>query len=249
MAAVRTAGRLLRTAALRRLVLDHCVHEQREMRAGKPWAPGMSKDTRYQARGTLAAPTTMQPEEKAPPIPSVMLSGGSLMPKCLLARSPPDGESAPPGHDGDRRRHDLAPPRHRRGAAPSSHEPGQPPPRLHVAAPRPAQPTPHPRPRSGPGAKEARHDRTSTQGRTQFVACGRDSPAPEPFGERVIPAPQGRDPATADRGPLRAASPSSAPPSAHPPRASPWSDRPPPAQRCCGSAGMWGHFGSRFRPV
>ena len=113
MAAVRTAGRLLRTAALRRLVLDHCVHEQREIRTGKPWAPGMSKDTRYQARGTLAAPTTMQPEEKAPPIPSVMLSGGSLMPKCLLARSPPDGESAPPGHDGDRRRHDLAPPTRR----------------------------------------------------------------------------------------------------------------------------------------
>ena len=109
--------------------------------------------------------------------------------------------------------------RHRRGAAPSSHEPGQPPPRLHVAAPRPAQPTPHPRPRSGPGAKEARHDRTSTQGRTQFVACGRDSPAPEPFGERLLPALQGRDPAAADRGPFRAGSPSSAPPSAHPLRA------------------------------
>ena len=89
--------------------------------------------------------------------------------------------------------------RHRRGAAPSSHEPGQPPPRLHVAAPRPAQPTPHPRPRSGPGAKEARHDRTSTQGRTQFVACGRDSPAAEPFGERALPVLQARGPAAAGR--------------------------------------------------
>ena len=109
MAAVRTAGRLLRTAALRRLVLDHCVHEQREIRAGKPWAPGMSKDTRYQAWGTLAAPTTMQPEEKAPPIPSAAFSGGFFMPKCPLARSPHDGESAPPRNDGDRRRHDLTP--------------------------------------------------------------------------------------------------------------------------------------------
>ena len=83
------------------------------IRAGKPRAPGMSKDTRYQARGTLAAPTRMQPEEKAPLIPSVMLSGGSLTPKCPLAHSPPDGESAPPRHDGDRRRHDLAPPTRR----------------------------------------------------------------------------------------------------------------------------------------
>ena len=63
--------------------------------------------------GTIAAPTRMQPEEKAPPIPCVMLSGGSLMPKCPLARSPLDGESAPPRHDGDRRRHDLAPPTRR----------------------------------------------------------------------------------------------------------------------------------------
>ncbi len=60
------------------------MHEQREIRAGKPRAPGMSKDKRYRARGTLAAPTRMQPEEKAPPIPSVMLSGGFFMPKCPL---------------------------------------------------------------------------------------------------------------------------------------------------------------------
>ena len=111
--------------------------------------------------------------------------------------------------------------RHRRGAAPSSHEPGQPPPRPHVVPPRPAPPAPRPRPRSAPGAKEAQHEWTSTQGRTQFVACGRDSPAPEPFGEQLLPALQGRDPGAADRGPLRAGSPSSAPPSAHPPRASP----------------------------
>ena len=83
------------------------------IRAGKPRAPGMSKDTRYQAWGTLAAPTRMQPEEKAPVIPSVLLSGGSLMPKCPLAHSPHDGESAPPRQDGDRRRHDLAPPTRR----------------------------------------------------------------------------------------------------------------------------------------
>ena len=80
------------------------------IRAGKPRAPGMSKDTRYRARGTLAAPTRMQPEEKAPLIPSVMLSGGSLMPKCLLAHSPHDGESAPWRHDGDRRWHGPRPP-------------------------------------------------------------------------------------------------------------------------------------------
>ena len=109
--------------------------------------------------------------------------------------------------------------RHRRGAPPSSHEPGQPPPRPHVAPPRPAPPAPRPRPCSAPGAKEARHDRTSTQGRTQFVACGRDSPAPEPCCERLLPALKGRDPGAADRGPLRAGSPSSAPPSAHPLRA------------------------------
>ena len=96
--------------------------------------------------------------------------------------------------------------RHRRGAPASSHEPGQPPPRPHVAPPRPVPPAPRPRPLSAPGATEARHERTSTQGRTQFVACGRDSPAPEPFGERVIPARQARAPAGGGRAPLHAAS-------------------------------------------
>ena len=113
MAAARTAERLLRTAASRRLVLDHCVHEQREVRAGKPRAPGMSKDTGYRVRGMLAAPTRMQPEGTAPVIPSAAFSGGFFMPKCPLARSPHDGESAPPRHDGDHQRHDLAPPTRR----------------------------------------------------------------------------------------------------------------------------------------
>ena len=80
------------------------------IRAVKPRAPGMSKDTRYRARGTLAAPTKMQPEEKAPPIPSAAFSGGFFMPKCPLAHSPHDGESAPWRHDGDRRRHGPRPP-------------------------------------------------------------------------------------------------------------------------------------------
>ena len=100
--------------------------------------------------------------------------------------------------------------RHRRGAPPSSHEPGQPPPRPHVAPPRPVPPTPRPRPLSAPGATEARHERTSTQGRTQFVVCGRDSPTPEPFGERGLPALQARGPAAAGRGPFRAVSPARA---------------------------------------
>ena len=100
--------------------------------------------------------------------------------------------------------------RHRRGAPPSSHEPGQPPPRPHAVPPRTAPPAPRPRPRSGPGAKEAWHEWTSTQGRTQFVACGRDSPAPEPFGERALPALQARGPAAAGRGPFRAVSPARA---------------------------------------
>ena len=214
MAAVRTAGRLLRTAALRRLVLDHCVHEQREIRAGKPWAPGMSKDTRYQARGTLAAPTRMQPEEKAPPIPSAAFSGGSLMPKCLLARSRPDGESAPWRHDGDRRRHDLAPPTRRRtlftrAKATSSSTP------CSCAAPRTTYTTPTPAFRPGSERSPARSDKHT---RAHAVRGMRTRLAgPEPFGERVIPAPQGCDPAAADRGPFHAGSPSSAPPSAHPP--------------------------------
>ena len=176
----------------------------------------MSKDTRYRARGTLAAPTTMQPEEKAPLIPSAAFSGGSFMPKCPVAHSPLMGNQR---RRGMRATAGGTTWRHRRGAPPSSRELGQPPPRPHVAPPRPVPPAPRPRPLSAPGATEARHEWTSTQGRTQFVACGRDSPAPEPCCERLLPALKGRDPGAADRGPLRAASPSSAPPSAHPLRA------------------------------
>ena len=83
------------------------------IRAGKPWAPGMSMDTRYRAWETLAAPTRMQPDETAPVIPSAAFSGGFFMPKCPLAHKPHDGESAPPRHDGDHQRHDLAPPTRR----------------------------------------------------------------------------------------------------------------------------------------
>jgi len=57
------------------------------IRAGKPWAAGMSKDTGDRAWGTLAAPTGMQSEEPALVPPSVMLSGGFFMPKCPLARA------------------------------------------------------------------------------------------------------------------------------------------------------------------
>ena len=127
------------------------------IRAGKPRAPGMSMDTRYQAWGTLAAPTRMQPEEKAPPIPSAMLSGGFFMPKCPLARSPPDGESAP-GHDGDRRRHDLAPPTRRhtlftRAKTASSSTP------CSCAAPRTTYTTPTPAFRPGSERSPARVDK------------------------------------------------------------------------------------------
>ena len=216
MAAVRTAGRLLRTAALRRLVQDHCVHEQREIRAGKPRAPGMSMDTRYQAWGTLAAPTRSSPRRRprrSPPQHSPVDS------PCPSARSPTAHLPGNQRHRGMTATGGGTTWRHRRGAAPSSHEPGQPPARPHVVPPRPAPPAPRPRPRSAAGAKEAQHEWTSTQGRTQFVACGRDSPAPERCCERLLPALQGRDPGAADRGPLRAGSPSSAPPSAHPLRA------------------------------
>ena len=64
------------------------MHEQREIRAGKPRAPGMSKDTRYRVWGTLAAPTGMQPDGMAPVIHSAAFAGGFFMPKCPLARSP-----------------------------------------------------------------------------------------------------------------------------------------------------------------
>ena len=128
------------------------------IRAGKPRAPGMSKDTRYRVWGTLAAPTRMQPEEKAPPIPSAAFSGGSLMPKCLLARSRPDGESAPWRHDGDRRRHDLAPPTRRRtlftrAKATSSSTP------CSCAAPRTTYTTPTPAFRPGSERSPARSDK------------------------------------------------------------------------------------------
>ena len=114
------------------------------IRAGKPWAAGMSKDTRYRARGTLAAPTGMQPDGMAPVIPSAAFSGGLFMPKCPLARSPHDGESAPPRHDGDRRRHDLAPPTRRptlftrAGATASSTSCSSAAPRATCATPTPA---------------------------------------------------------------------------------------------------------------
>ena len=187
-----------------------------EMRAGKPRAPGMSMDTRYRARERLPPQQGCSPRRRprrSPPQHSPVDSS------CPSARSPAARTT------GNQRRRGMTATtsgttwRHRRGAPPSSHEPGQPPPRPHVAPPRPAPPAPRPRPRSAPGAKEARHEWTSTQGRTQFVACGRDSPAPEPCCERLLPALKGRDPGAADRGPLRAASPSSAPPSAHPLRA------------------------------
>ena len=158
MTAVRTACRLLGTAALRRLVLDHCVHEQREVRAGKPRAPGMSKDTGYRVRGTLAAPTRMQPEGTAPVIPSAAFSGGFFMPKCPLARSPHDGESAPWRDDGDQRRHDLAPPTWRptlftRAGATASSTP------CSSAAPRATCTTPTPAVSPGSNRSPARADK------------------------------------------------------------------------------------------
>ena len=115
-------------------------------------------------------------------------------------------------------------------------------------APRPAPPAPRPHPRLAQGARHPRrtdnhpgaHDVCDI--RARLVAAGaaqRAGPSRPPS-----PRPRRRRPGPPPRRIL-----SSAPPSAHPPRASPWSDRPPPAQRCCGSAGMWGHFGSRFRPV
>ena len=186
------------------------------IRAGKPRAPGMSMDTRYRARERLPPQQGCSPRRRPRRSPA----------SCSPAEASCPSAHSPAAHlTGNQRRRGMTATaggttwRHRRGAPPSSHEPGQPPPRLHVAPPRLAQPAPRPRPRSALGAKEARHEWTSTQGRTQFVACGRDSPAPERFGERLLPALQGRDPGAADRGPFRAGSPSSAPPSAHPLRA------------------------------
>ncbi len=80
------------------------MHEQREIRAGKPWAPGMSKDTRDRAWGTLAAPTGMQADEPAPVPPLVMLSGGFFMPKPPTPHSPPDRAHLAHVHRASRRR-------------------------------------------------------------------------------------------------------------------------------------------------
>ena len=137
---------------------------------------------------------------------------------------------------------------HRRDAPPSVHRPEGPPTPPHLALLRPTPPAPRPHPRLAQGARHPRrtdnhpgaHDVCDI--RARLVAAGaaqRAGPSRPPS-----PRPRRRRPGPPPRRIL-----SSAPPSAHPPRASPWSDRPPPAQRCCGSAGMWGHFGSRFRPV
>ena len=137
---------------------------------------------------------------------------------------------------------------HQRDAPPSVHWPQGPPRPPHLALPRPAPPAPRPHPRLAKGARHPRrtynhpgaHDVCDI--RARLVAAGaaqRAGPSRPPS-----PRPRRRRPAPPPRRIL-----SSAPPSAHPPRASPWSDRPPPAQRCCGAAGMWVHFGSRFRPL
>ena len=137
---------------------------------------------------------------------------------------------------------------HQRDAPPSVHRPEGRPRPPHLALPRPAPPAPRPHPRLAQGARHPRrtdnhpgaHDVCDI--RARLVAAGAAQRAGP--SRPTSPRPRRRRPGPPPRRIL-----SSAPPSAHPPWASPWSDRPPPAQRCCGSAGMWVHFGSRSQHV
>jgi len=70
------------------------------MRAGKPWAPATSIDAMLRLASARTTPMWMQPEGAAAATTSVMLSSGFFIPKCPLARGPPDGESTPRRHGG-----------------------------------------------------------------------------------------------------------------------------------------------------
>ena len=76
------------------------LHAHLEMRAGKPRAPDASTDALLWLASTRTTPMWMPPEEHVVVTASIMLSSGFFIPKCPLARGPPDGESTPRRHGG-----------------------------------------------------------------------------------------------------------------------------------------------------
>jgi len=76
------------------------LHAHLEMRAGKPRAPATSIDAMLRLASARTTPMWMQPERAAAVTASVILSSGFFIPKCPLARGPPDGESTPRRHGG-----------------------------------------------------------------------------------------------------------------------------------------------------
>ena len=70
------------------------------MRAGKPRALDASTDAMWRLASARTTPLCMEPEEHAAVTASVILSSGFFIPKCPLARGPPDGESTPRRHGG-----------------------------------------------------------------------------------------------------------------------------------------------------
>ena len=81
------------------------------MRAGKPRATGTSIDAMLRLASDRTTPLWMQPEEHVAGTASIVLPKRYFIPKCPLARGPPDGECTP-------RRHGSAGPPHSREPTP-----------------------------------------------------------------------------------------------------------------------------------
>ena len=76
------------------------LHAHLEMRAGKPRAPATSIDAMLRLASARTTPMWMQPEGAAAVTVPDLLPKRYFIPKCPLARGPPDGECTPRRHGG-----------------------------------------------------------------------------------------------------------------------------------------------------
>ena len=86
------------------------------MRAGKPRAPATSIDAMLRLASAQTTPLWMQPEEHVAGTASGPLPKRYFIPKCPLARGPPDGECTPRRHGGAGPQHSPEPTASRRTA-------------------------------------------------------------------------------------------------------------------------------------
>ena len=90
------------------------LHAHLEMTAGKPRATGTSIDAMLRLASARTTPLWMQPEEHVAGTASIVLPKRYFIPKCPLARGPPDGECTPRRHGGAGPQHSPEPTASRR---------------------------------------------------------------------------------------------------------------------------------------